>query len=175
MAAVKAGDKVTIVQREVTPEDIKSSLYFSYFGGLTGTVDRIYDDDTVCVEIDMDSLTEGIRKRHQEIQEAERKRWLEGLSGEVRNRLTEEQKQLKMSYKILVGSKDLQPHKGGTPKKAKSEGDESESAGGSDDKGSEKTPEAQKESSKTDEAPTPKRLSKADLDAAEEEFFKSRG
>ena len=73
MAAFKAGDRVRIVTRDVTPEDVKSQLYFAYFGGLTGTVDRTYDD-TVCVDVDLQSLTDEMRDRHVSMQEAERQR-----------------------------------------------------------------------------------------------------
>jgi hypothetical protein len=94
MAATKAGDRVMIVTREVTSDDQKTGLYFSYFGGLTGTIDRAYDDGSVCVDIDLDSMTDDMRERHLAMQEAERQRWISNLSDEVRNRLSAEQKQL---------------------------------------------------------------------------------
>ncbi|MCX6344237.1 MAG: hypothetical protein NT018_04090 [Armatimonadetes bacterium] len=112
MAELKTGNGVMIKTREVTPEDIKSGLYFLYFGGLVGKVDRIYDDGSVCIEVDIDSLSKEARSRHLAMQEAERRRWLENLSGEARNRLTPEQRQLRISYKLLVSKKDLEPHKG---------------------------------------------------------------
>ena len=72
--AVKAGDKVVIVSREVTSDDAKSGLYYAYFGGLTGTVDRVYPDGSVCVDVDLESLSEDARRRHFDMQEAERQR-----------------------------------------------------------------------------------------------------
>lgn len=169
MAAIKAGDRVTVVQRDVTAEDTKTQLYFAYFGGLTGTIDKVYDDDTVCVDIDLDALQEEARERHLAMQEKERRRWLDGLSDEARRRLTPEQQQLKMSYKILVLKKDIVPLKGGSPKDGgKSGGGASEDAPSSEKKGPDKAPNP------TADEPAPKRVSEADLAAAEEAFLRSR-
>ena len=52
---LKTGTKVQIEKRDVTPQDMADRLYFSYFGGLTGTVDRIFDDGSVCVDVDLES------------------------------------------------------------------------------------------------------------------------
>lgn len=176
MAALKAGDCVTVVSREVTPDDAQKGLYYSYFGGLVGTVDRVYDDGSVCVDIDLDSLTADMRDRHLEIQEAERKRWLENLSGELRNRLTPEQRQLRMSYKILVSKKDLEPCKGGKPRRAvassettAAESDDSAAPAGPSHRSAVRGPSRQPKASQ----PQPKRLSESELSAKEEEYLRS--
>ena len=179
--AVKAGDTIRVATRELTPEDTKSGLYYSYFGALTGKVDRVYPDGSICVDVDLDSLSEETRTRHVAMQEAERKRWLEGLSDEVRNRLTAEQKQLKMSYRILVSKQDLEiieesksaPE--GRPAGAKPAA--APAQGGR--KGAESTPEprprqAQARPKTPNEEPETRRLSEADLEAAEEAFLRSR-
>lgn len=187
MAAIKAGDRVRIVTREATSEDAKTGLYYAYFGGLTGTVDRVYDDDSVCVEIDLESLNDEMRERHLAMQEAERQRWISNLSDEVRNRLTPEQKQLKMSYKLLVSKKDIESYKGGKPKsEAKSEAEDSESDSSSKKGPASPGPSAHARAARggagggagksegSGDEPAPKRLSEADLSAAEEEFLRSR-
>lgn len=175
MAAIKAGDRVQIVERTPTPEDAKSGLYYIYFGGLIGTVDRIYADDSVCVEIDLESLSEDSRKRHLHIQEAERQRWLDNLSGEMRSRLSAEQKQLRMSYKILVHTKDLEPVKGGSPKKSSGKSGESSEAGLAGGEGPDGPPAPRAESIPAEEeASAPKRVSEAELSQAEEEFLRQR-
>lgn len=176
MAAIKAGDRVQIVKREPTAEDAKSGLYYIYFGGLVGTVDRIYDDDSVCIEVDLESLNDDARKRHLEIQEAERKRWLDNLSGEARSRLSAEQRQLRMSYKILVGKKDLEPIKGGSPKKTAEKSGESKDAGAAGGEGPDGAPDTVSARAKPveEEADAPRRVSEADLAKAEEEFLRSR-
>lgn len=107
MAELTKGIQISIRERAVTADDTRTGLYYQYFGGLTGKVDREYDDGSVCIEVDLESLTEAARKRHLDIQEAERKKWLNSLSDEMRNRLTAEQKQLKINYKILVHKNDI--------------------------------------------------------------------
>jgi len=174
--SVKAGDAVRIVSRDVTPEDAKSGLYYSYFGGLTGKVDRVYPDGSVCVDVDLDSLTEETRGRHVAVQEAERKRWLEGLSDEVRNRLSADQKQLKMSYRILLSAKDLEVTKGGKPSPERAPVEEKAAAaqGTGGGKGAQRAPESRPEPKTPGEPEAPHRLSEADLQAAEEAFLRSR-
>lgn len=193
--ALKAGDRVQVAKRPVTADDAKTGLYYEYFGGLTGTVDRVYDDHSVCIDVDLESLQPAAQQRHAEMQEAERKRWLESLSNDVRSRLTPEQQKLKMSYKILVGARDLQPLSGGPEKPAKKP-----KAGGkpepeSSDKPASK-PSASEKAAKAQEAPgaraparavpaasakrtesagdqAPKRVSQAELDQKEQAFLES--
>ena len=106
--ALAVGNKIMIKSREVNGDDVASGLYFSYFGGLRGVVDHIYDDESVCVDVDLNSLQKEARDRHLEMQEAENKRWLDGISAELKRKLTPEQKKLTISYKILVSKKDLE-------------------------------------------------------------------
>jgi len=172
MASLSAGDRVQIQLREITADDEKNGLYYSYFGGLTGTVDTIYDDGSVCVNVDLESLSRDARERHLAMQEAERKKWLEGLSGEARNRLTPEQKQLKLSYKILVSKNDVVSTKGGKPTGTKSQSKPAAPAADSAPaapKGPARAPEPEA----ADEASTPKRVSEDDLAKAEEEYLRS--
>ena len=184
MAAAKAGDRVKIITRDLTADDAKTGLYYGYFGGLVGTVDRVYDDGSVCLDVDLDSLSEDTRKRHHDMQENERKRWIESLSDEMRNRLTAEQKQLRISYKILVSKNDIEPYKGGPPKDTTTKPKASKANTSNEKKDSASEPsseeavnsasseqvEIEKEEEIEDQ---PKRLSEADLAAAEEAFLKS--
>ena len=172
MADFKSGEAVMITTREVTGDDTKSGLYYLYFGGLIGKVDRVYDDGSVWVEIDINSLSDEARNRHLAMQDAERKRWLDGLSGEARGRLTEEQRQLKISYKILVANKDIEPNKGGKPKGSSSPKSESAASEGGRE-GPARAPDPGRAPKAPPEPPTPKRLSEADLEAKEEEFLRS--
>ena len=101
------GDRVAIAERKATADDAKSGLYYDHFCGLTGTVQKIYPTQEVAVEIETDSLTEPIRNRHHDVQEAMKTRWLDGLSEEARNRLTEQERDFRLHYTILVSAKDL--------------------------------------------------------------------
>jgi hypothetical protein len=187
MASFKAGDRIQLATRELSPDDEKNGLYYSYFGGLTGSVDTVYDDGSVCIDVDLEALSAAARDRHLAMQEAERKKWLEGLSGEARNRLTPEQKQLKLSYKILASVKDLEPHKGPKPTTGKKAA-KAEEAGGEDaspaaPKGPARAPEpaeasqtvpsAAEQSAEDDDDFAPRRPSAEDLAKAEEDYLKS--
>ncbi len=109
MSQIKAGERVKIVDRDMTLADTKSGLYYDYFRNLTGKVQYIYDDKTVCVNIELDSLPEDIRTRHLEVQESTTKRWLESISQEQRDKLSEANKRLTLAYNVLVSESDLEP------------------------------------------------------------------
>ncbi|MCC6444580.1 MAG: hypothetical protein IT210_14130 [Armatimonadetes bacterium] len=117
MSAFKEGDRVKVREREATPEDIKSGLYYSHFPGLTGTVEKLFQDDTACVNVETESLPASIRVRHEEVEHDMRQKWLDNLSDEARNRLSEAEKAFHLKYAILVRLSDLEPLKGSAPKK----------------------------------------------------------
>ncbi len=180
MASFKNGDRVRVITREIKPEDEKNGLYYSYFGGLTGSVDCIYDDGSVCVDVDLDSLSEAARERHLKMQEAEKTKWLEGLSGEARGRLTAEQKQLKLSYKILTSVNDIEPFKGDKPTSGKRASKPAEAESSDSEKSAEKKQEpraapqpSSAASAEPDESASGKRSSAEDLAKAEEEYLRS--
>ncbi len=106
-AAIKEGDRVQIVARSTTAEDAKSSLYYAYFSGLTGTVQKVYETDEAAIEVELDALPEGVAQRHNDVQEAMKTRWLEGLSEEGRNRLTDQERAFRLRYTVLVATRDI--------------------------------------------------------------------
>lgn len=105
---IKEGDYVRVIPRECTPADAKNGLFYGYFGGLCGTVVRIYEGDEVCLNVDLETLPPDILKRHIEIQESIKRKWLNGLSNEARNHLTSEEKHFELSYTILVSASDIE-------------------------------------------------------------------
>jgi len=111
----KEGNHVRIIKREVSSTDVKNGTFYRYFCGLAGVVDRIYDKE-ICVRVDPESLPEDILKRHLDIQESIRQKWLNGLSGEARNKLRPEEKRFELAYTILVQSTDLESVKPGEAK-----------------------------------------------------------
>jgi hypothetical protein len=157
MTSFKPGDRVKITDREITAADTKSSLYYDYFRNLTGTVQHIYEDNTICVIVDQDSLPDSVRIRHLEIEEAARNRWLHNLSQEQRDKLSEADKSLHLSYNILVGADDLLP--GGKAKSATRAKADIQKAGKS------------ASASKKDE--TTERRTPEEIDKDEEEYLKS--
>lgn len=116
MPLFKTGDRVKIVEREMTAADIKSGLFYDYFRNLIGSVEHIYEDKTICVQIDLDSLPEDVYKRHIALQETIRQGWLDGLGQEQRARLTEADSKLTLSYNVLVNAADLEPAGKAKPK-----------------------------------------------------------
>lgn len=105
--ALKEGQRVQIVDREATEDDVKSGLFYNFFRGLTGKVQKVYATDEIALEIEEESLPEAAAARHHEIQEGMKTRWLDSLSEEARNRLSEKDKDFKLHYTLLVHAKDL--------------------------------------------------------------------
>jgi hypothetical protein len=108
MAKVKEGDRVRVATREQSEEDIKANSYFGYYGGLTGVVTRVYNEYEVTVEIEPESLTRDIRKRHEDVRDQMKTKWLDGLSEEGRSKLTEREKDFNLRFMILAKMDDLE-------------------------------------------------------------------
>lgn len=102
-----AGDSVRIVQRDQTPADLKSGLFYPHYSGMTGVIGKIYTDQTAAVTVDPESLPTTIRTRHEASTQTMRQKWLDGLSEEARNRLSSAEKKLTLRYSILVSLDDL--------------------------------------------------------------------
>lgn len=108
MATIKAGDLVRISDRQATAQDVKSGLFYSHYRGLVGSVRKVYRNDEVAVEIETDALPEDVWKRHMQTRDQMRQRWLEGLSDDVRRKLSPEQKDFALRYVVLVSARDLE-------------------------------------------------------------------
>jgi hypothetical protein len=194
MANFKEGDRVRIVSREQTSEDIKERAYYPYMGGLRGTIYRLYSDGRAAVQVDLDSLPETVLTRHTEAQERMKNRWIESLSEEARSRLTPEEREFHLNYVLLVRLEDLQPEGKRTratstakitkpENKAATTRPVSRSAADTAavepkaraSSAKEQTPPQQKaQASVTPPAEVPKRKTLKDIEKAEEEFLKSR-
>lgn len=105
----KEGDRIQITDRAATADDVKSSLFFNHFRGLTGVVQKVYATEEAAVEIDLNALTEPVAIRHHDVQETMKSRWLDGLSEEGRNRLTAQERDFRLRYTVLVSVKDMAP------------------------------------------------------------------
>ena len=108
MAAFKNGDRVRILDRLANAGDLKSGLFFNHYRGLTGAVQKAFKSGEVAVEDDSDSLPESIWKRHMDVRDQMRKRWIESLTDEARRKLTPDQKTFDLRYVILVAAADVQ-------------------------------------------------------------------
>lgn len=103
----KEGDRVQIVDREANADDVKSGLFYNHYRGLTGIVQKIYASNEVAVEIEQESLPEAVAHRHEDVQEQMKTKWLDGLSEEARNRLSDKEKDFRLRYTVLVTLSDL--------------------------------------------------------------------
>jgi hypothetical protein len=103
------GDSVKVSDRESTPADIKSQLFYEHYRGLTGTVAKVYADGTASVNIDPETLPSQLSGRHGEGAEAVRRKFLGELSEEGRNKLSAAEKKFAIRYTILVATSDLMP------------------------------------------------------------------
>lgn len=108
MAKINSGDSVIVASREQTPADIKSGLYYPHYGGLSGTILKVYGEEA-SVLIDRETLSPELRKRHEENEKSMKSKWLDGLSEEARNRLTGAEKKFALNYAILIAVSDLAP------------------------------------------------------------------
>lgn len=107
MLRVKEGDRVRIVQRVPTAADIKSGLYYSYYGGLSGTVFKIYgkgETAQTAIDIDLESLPEDVARRHLNT----RDEMLSHLTGEAKRASQPGgERPFRLRYVLLVSIADL--------------------------------------------------------------------
>lgn len=108
MADPKEGDRVRIKTREQTEEDVKSQLYYPHYGGMTGEIQKVYSKNEVAVAVELESLDKELRKRHFDVRDQMKTKWLDGLSEEGRNKLTEREKDFNLRYVVLVAMSDLE-------------------------------------------------------------------
>jgi len=99
----------------VTGPDVKPVPFYEYYRNLSGTVAKVFNDGTVAVTIDRNSLPKEIRQRHEDCEHRDRDKWLDRLSDEERNRLTAAQKNFSYRYTLLVAAHDVLPA-GAAPK-----------------------------------------------------------
>lgn len=111
MENLTQGARVRIKNRPVKAEDWKHGTYYAHYAGLPGSITHVYADDEVAVEIDQEALPTEIRKRLKAVRDQMKTKWLDGLSEEGRNRLTEREKDFRLRYVILVSAKDIEEYK----------------------------------------------------------------
>ncbi len=117
MATYQPKDRVVVASRPRTTADMTSNLYFPHYGGLTGTVLKVYGEEAA-VLVDRSSLPGPILSRHEDNEKQQRQRWLDSLSDEARNKLSAADKQFALNYAILVHVSDLAPTDGPAPEAA---------------------------------------------------------
>jgi len=111
MATYQPKDRVVVAARPRTTADMNSNLYFPHYGGLIGSILKVYGEEAA-VLVDRASLPPAILSRHEDNEKQQRQRWLDSLSDEARNKLSAEDKKFQLNYAILVHVSDLAPATG---------------------------------------------------------------
>jgi hypothetical protein len=107
MAALKEGDSVRIVTREVSDEDRKKNRYFSHMAGMEGTVQNLYDEE-VAVRVNIASLSSVTKDVHQQATLRMRERFVSNISEEQKKALTKEELDFDVHYVLLVNKNDIE-------------------------------------------------------------------
>jgi hypothetical protein len=108
MAKVKEGDRVRIVDREVTDEDRLARQYYRHMAGLTGVVANHYGKDEVAVQVDIESLDDVPQDVHKKATERMREKFSENISDEAKKLLTKEELNFDAHYVVLVREVDIE-------------------------------------------------------------------
>lgn len=108
MAQWKTGQKVQVVNRKVTAEDKAKSRYFEHMAGARGEIQSVYEDGTVAVQVDVDSVGETPRGVHRTATLKMREKFANTISEEQRKALTKEELEFDTHYVLLVRGEDLQ-------------------------------------------------------------------
>lgn len=111
MRKLAEGDRVRISGRDATPADVKSQLFFPHYRNLSGTLTKLFADNTAVVTVDPESLPADVRARHESDTARTRQKWLDGLSDEARNRLSAGEKKFSLRYTVLATLDDLTAEK----------------------------------------------------------------
>lgn len=108
---LKEGESVRVNSRTVTPQDLKTGLYFNHYANLTGTVFKIYgsgDAAQAAIDVDIESLPIEVAQRHQETRDS----MLRTITGERGRNTADAETDFRLRYVILVAANDLARHKG---------------------------------------------------------------
>jgi hypothetical protein len=108
MANLKQGDRVRVISRTVTDEDRKTNRYFEHMSGLIGTVQNIYDNGEVGVEVDVTSLGGVSEAVHSMATQRMRDKFNDNVTEEQRKALTKEEMEFTPHYVLLLSAKDVE-------------------------------------------------------------------
>ncbi|HWD40562.1 MAG TPA: hypothetical protein VG944_17065 [Fimbriimonas sp.] len=102
------GQRVRVVTRPVTEDDRKRSRYFEHMGGLTGTIQNVYEDGEVAVQVETVALGKVTSTVHKTATERMREKFQSNATEEQRKALTKEEMDFNTHYVLLVSEKDLE-------------------------------------------------------------------
>jgi hypothetical protein len=159
MPKFKEGDRVQVRARDAQGKEAQEGRYAPHLANAVGTVLKVYAPQEIAVDLDLESLPEAIRERHAEQQTRMHERWLNSLSEEARNRLTDDEKSFHLRYVALLAEDDLLPLKASVARQAKPTAEAKQSPA----RAAKSTP------TETTQRPTPEQL-----EQLEEQYLKTR-
>lgn len=108
MPTWKEGDRVRVITRNVTEEDRKKNRYFSHMAGLVGTVQNVYSEDEIGIEVDPKTLSKVSADVHRIATERMRTKFMDNVSEEQKKSLTKEELEFDTHFVILARGSDLE-------------------------------------------------------------------
>ena len=105
----KEGQRVRIVERQVTDEDRKTNCYFDHMANLEGTIQNIYGNDEIAIKIDPERMSAVTTEVHRVSIERMRKKFIDSVGEEQKKSLSPEELNFDANYVLLVRGADLQP------------------------------------------------------------------
>lgn len=105
--AVKPGDHVKIIEREVTADDRRTHRYYDHMAGLTGVVVNVYSDNEVSIKIDPSTMRDPASTVHDEATRRMRAKFLEEASEAAKSGLTQAELNFGTNYMLLAQARDL--------------------------------------------------------------------
>lgn len=104
----REGERVRVVERDVTAKDRKANAYYSHMAGLTGVVTSYFSDDEIAIQVDLESLGDVPKDVHAKATQRMREKFLDSVGDEQRKLLTPEELQFTAHYVILCRASDLE-------------------------------------------------------------------
>jgi hypothetical protein len=102
------GDRVRVLSREVTAQDRETNRYFEHMGGLTGTIQNVYEGSEYAVRVDEPSLSKPSKAIHKEATVRMRSKLLDGLSEIQKKELTKEELDFDVHFMLLIHGDDME-------------------------------------------------------------------
>ncbi len=97
-----------VKSRPVTEDDRKKNRYFEHMAGLVGTVQNVYSEHEVAVQVDPESLGPVTASVHKTATQRMRDRFTEDMSEAQKKLFTKEELEFDTHYVLLVQGGDLE-------------------------------------------------------------------
>ena len=108
MSKWKAGERVRVITRDVTQDDRKNSRYFEHMAGLVGTIQQVYNENEVALQVEPESLSKVSSDVHRTATQRMREKFLSQIGEEQKKQFTKEELDFDAHYVLLVQASDLE-------------------------------------------------------------------